>query len=179
MHSLFPPKPKGWQIGSRCAGRPCLRHDLTHTFSFELTKEKVVSFRKTQQSPSALCSVSLAARSCNKIVRAAHFSAKVLSRKLGRQRHNAVTPLPTPFITRKNIFAEKIFAKRVRRASCASARCAVCARRTKKSPFSAAISCPQAAHYLGAAKTATAQHWALRLRKVLKAKFAATKRHNK
>ena len=25
--------------------------------------------------------------------------------------------------------------------------------RTKKSPFSAAISCPQAAHYLGAAKT--------------------------
>ena len=46
---------------------------------------------------------------------------------------------------------------------------------TWKSPFSVAISCPQAAHYLGAAKTATAQYWTLCLRKVLKAKFAATK----
>ena len=46
---------------------------------------------------------------------------------------------------------------------------------TWKSPFSVAISCPQEAHYLGAAKTATAQYWTLCLRKVLKAKFAATK----
>ncbi|HIZ25425.1 MAG TPA: hypothetical protein H9812_08195 [Candidatus Gallimonas intestinigallinarum] len=45
----------------------------------------------------------------------------------------------------------------------------------RTSPFSVAISCPQAAHYLGAAKTATAQYWTLCLRKVLKAKFAATK----
>ena len=33
----------------------------------------------------------------------------------------------------------------------------------------------QAVHYLGAAKTATAQCWTLRKHKVLKAKFAATK----
>ena len=43
--------------------------------------------------------------------------------------------------------------RRVRSVLCATAQCAVRTLRTKKSPFSAAISCPQAAHYLGAAKT--------------------------
>ena len=42
---------------------------------------------------------------------------------------------------------------RVRSVSCATAQCAVRTLRTKKSPFSATISCPQAAHHLGAAKT--------------------------
>ena len=48
-------------------------------------------------------------------------------------------------------------AQGVRSVSCATARCAVRTLRTQKSPFSAAISCPQAAHYLGAAKICRAK----------------------
>ena len=99
------------------------------------------------------------------------FRGSCFRNKQGCKRHNAVTPFATILqqgnhtcasnynlppslreVPRRGGGSSCPPSPRVSHGSCAAARCAVRAWRTKELPLSAAIPCPQAAHYIGAAK---------------------------